>query len=145
MIVNPWLIWSLNVRTARMALETLDASAKVIGRRSGILSAAARNPLTADYAEIGRMVSEKVSAFSAAGRTAAGDCSTLQHLWLKELSGLGVAPSWNVVDGMGEAARAASRSAKLVERAGGTMLRAMTPIHSTATANAKRLKRKKRR
>jgi hypothetical protein len=128
MIVNPWEFWSLGLQATRMALETLDASAKVVGHRSAILRDAARDPLTANRAELALMVSEKVHAFSAAGQAAAMDLAKLQRLWL----GQGGAVSSGMLAALtGQAARSG--------------IRAMRPVHKAATANARRLGGKKRR
>ena len=49
--------------TTRMA-ETMTASGDVIANRGTIIDTAMRNPWGADYAELGMMMPEKVSAFT---------------------------------------------------------------------------------
>jgi hypothetical protein len=102
-----------------MGAELLEATRAVVEHRSGVLRHAAHNPLSADYAELWLMGAEKLSAFSAAGAVAASDWAKLSHAWL---NGSGVN----------------------AERLARNWSRTMRPIHSTATANARRLKSKRR-
>jgi hypothetical protein len=120
MASNPWTLWTLSMRNARMGAELMEASRSVIEHRGGLLRDAACNPLTANYAELWLMGAEKVVAFTAAGAAAAGDWGKLQQAWMR---------------GSADFAHTAARSWK----------RAMTPIHSTATANARRLRKKGKR
>jgi hypothetical protein len=131
MSFNPWSMWTLGMRSAQMAFETFEASARVINHRTPLIQAAARNPLTADHAELGTMVTEKMAAFSQAGIAAMTGMATLQRIWLGALTAGG--------------ARAGSGSARMLEQANRSMVQAMTPIHKAATANARRLGRKKKR
>lgn len=88
------------------AAETVTASAYVIDRRSRMM-ASGRAPTPADLAELGMMVSEKLTAFG------------LANLAMTQALLAGTAASW---DAAGEA---------------------LAPIHARATANARRLKRKR--
>ncbi len=88
------------------AAETATASAYVIDRRSRMM-ASGRAPTPADLAELGMMVSEKLTAFG------------LANLAMTQALLAGTAASWGAA---GEA---------------------LAPIHARATANARRLKRKR--
>lgn len=54
-------MWRLGTQSA----ETCAAAGRVIGKRSGVIGAAMRDPLRADYRELGLMGSEKNVAFAA--------------------------------------------------------------------------------
>lgn len=127
--------------------EMMLASYSVIGSRADLMHAAARSPLDGDYAEFGRMVPEKMAAFSRSGaalaeewRKAQGDLFDQWREWGLLMTGM---PTLGRLNAFGErvterGARAMARSMK----AGGV---ALEPVHRTATANARRLKRAKRR
>ena len=99
------------------------------------------DPLGADYNELGRMVSEKATAFGAAGASLSRDWLAMQRDWGAQVSDvsammLGKLPSPQKAQAM------MARSRRLGSAALGSSVRAMTPIHRTATANQKRLGRK---
>jgi hypothetical protein len=54
-------------RTAGSGGDLVLAAGQIVARRIALGVAAAFNPMDADHAELGRMVPEKVEAFSAAG------------------------------------------------------------------------------
>lgn len=126
-------------------LETLQASGSVIGARSEKMREALRSPLRTDVTELGRMVPEKVDAFSRSAGAIARDtiaiqtawAGQMQHFWLIMASGKLPSPS--------EAALLANRTADYALGAvsAGAKLgkSALAPIHRTATGNARRLKR----
>ena len=144
-------------RTARAGQETAEASAQVIARRLAIMGEALADPLRADHAELGRMGTEKVEALTAsAGAVASGaldladqgrriaDREGLEasaHLArLSKADSLAGAAALQAAWGVGLWSRALSDSWNL----GNTMLKlqaqALTPIHTAAVANARRLK-----
>ena len=106
-------------------------------------------PLAGDYAELGRMVPEKLEAFSRAGTAVANDWWTIQisifnearHLWRQAMKGR--APT------IAEFSVTASRNAEFLlrtfERLGAMTGAGLHPIHATAMDNAKRLKQVTRR
>lgn len=130
--------------TAQRATEIATASQDVITRRSQIMAHAARSPLAGDYAELGRMVPEKLEAFSRAGTAVANDWWTIQisvfnearHLWRQAMKGR--APT--VAEYSATAARNAEFLLRTFEQLGEMSGAALNPIHATATDNAKRLK-----
>ena len=118
----------------QMVGETMDAAQAVISRRTETIAAATRNPLKADVAELGLMVSEKSKAFAKAGKSLASDWQRMQ----RELMALGT--MW--VNGPllpGKAMAMLARSQRLNEHALASGIRALKPIHATATANKRRL------
>ncbi|MET0377030.1 MAG: hypothetical protein ABW128_22585 [Rhizorhabdus sp.] len=130
--------------TGRTASATMAASQDVIARRSGIMAAAIRSPMTGDYAELAKIVPEKLEAFSKG--TAAMMCEwwSMHAAFVAEaqhLSGVlmrGQPPSLGELSelsarGLGYTVRSAERAARL----GGLGL---SPIHAAAVANSRRLK-----
>jgi len=149
MMINPWQYWtdlwsfSLSVsRSATKLAEIAEASNVVIGRRSAIIADAIQNPLAGDYAEIGLMVPEKIDAFGEAGQAMMAGLAASQGLILANMQAaagmaMGHMPS------VGSAMRLAQRNAAAMHDAARTMEQSLAPIHSKATGNAKRLKRKR--
>jgi hypothetical protein len=125
---KPANLWTLGLDLSKLTLETLNASARVIDARSRVIHNACRDPLSADHAELNRMVGEKVLAFSAAGWSMAGDAAALQRDWWKLMS----------VSAGGPLGRS-RRATRLTKRATRSAKKALTPVHRTATANARRL------
>lgn len=58
-------------KTGILAAETINGAGRVVTARSSIIGNAVRSPWTADYAELGRMLPEKIEALSRAGSAAA--------------------------------------------------------------------------
>ena len=128
--------------TSTKVAETLQASGVVIESRSRTIATASSNPLAGDYNELGRMIPEKVAAFSQAGMAAFGDLQALQ---------LEAVAQWQQMMGIAMRGRAATaaetaamttRSARMTRRATGAAAKALAPIHRTATGNAERLAKK---
>lgn len=139
-MINMWNDLQRMMRAATMVGETLDASRSVIGYRQERLNAAASDPLAADYPELTRMLSEKAEAFGAAGAELAGSWWAMQRDMSAQWADfssimLGQWPGPRKVRAM------ASRGERLGRAALSSSVRAMEPIHRTATANARRLKR----
>jgi len=120
----------------QMIGETIDAAQSVISSRSETIAAATRNPLQADVAELGLMVSEKNKAFTKASKSLASDWHRMQ----REMMALGT--MW--IDGPllpGKAMAIMARSQRINEQALASGIRALRPIHATATANQRRLRK----
>lgn len=130
-------IWANSVT----ALETVLAANNVVRERGRTIDAAMRDPLTADVRELGTMMSEKIAAFGQAGSAVAQDLAAIgddmlaQNRDLLRLLLHGWPP--DIVTANRIAARG-SRLALRMSIAGG---RAMAPVHATATANDRRLRR----
>ena len=66
-------LWMWPLHTVRLmgdATETMLGAQRVVAARLPTIAAAARNPWTADHAELGRMITEKVDAAGLSGRAA---------------------------------------------------------------------------
>lgn len=119
--------------------ETMSASHKVVEHRSGLINDAARSPFEGNYAELGRMIPEKLSAFTMAGSTWIESCFELQRQFMAQT---GDASRFMASGGAHPAAflsRAAERSNRFAVTAMGAGAKALAPVHRTATGNARRL------
>lgn len=141
-MVNPWLEWQRMVRAGTMLSETLNATHRVVGHRSKTIETAMSDPLGADTVELGRMVSEKSSAFGAAGASLSRDWFAMQRDWNAQAIALS-AMMMGQMPGPRAAQAMMARSQRLGSAALASGVRAMTPIHRAATANEKRLGRKR--
>ena len=134
-----WQIWTDAARTGLQFWETMAASAVVIDRRMPMIDAGMRNPWTADHVELTGMVTEKAQAFAKAGDSMARDMASMQTLWMQAMQD---AWSMGTAGRMPSAGRIAAGNDRAMRLAAGMMGaggRALTPIHATATANARRL------
>ncbi len=142
-MTNLWDEWQRMLRAGSMWSETLTASQAVVGHRSKTIETALNDPFHADHAELGRMVSEKSSAFGAAGASLARDYFSMQADLTAQGTALG-----SMMMGQFPTARATlamlNRGQRLGSAALASSIRAMAPVHKTATANARRLKRQQR-
>lgn len=146
--MNPFELWTgmlrdgaAITRTGFQLAETMQASHAVIDQRSRTIASACRDPLSADYAELGRMVPEKVAAFSQAGAAALDDFHAIQNETLahwQQLMSIGL--RGRLPTGA-EMAAMTARSARVATRGAAAAGKALAPIHRTATANARRLQR----
>jgi hypothetical protein len=107
------------------------------------MNAAARDPLSGDYAEFGRMVPEKVAAFSRSSvalteewRRAQGDLFDQWREWGMLMAGV---PTPGRLNAFHEGST--RRGTRAMVRSMGAGGIALDPLHRTATANARRLKR----
>jgi hypothetical protein len=97
--------------------------------------------------ELGRMVPEKMDAFAKAGAAMAGDWWAIQSAFLTEAEHFGKVAMRGRAPSLAELSALSSRNAKSAlstfERASAMSGKGLRPIHASATANAKRLKRAK--
>lgn len=125
----PAFLWA---QAAMMTMQMLGASAEVIGKRTSRMVAAGPTPNARDRAEFTRMVTEKVDAFSQAGMRAMKDGMALQgemtKLWLSAFSGSSGQWQKNLESTQALSARTARAWTNVLQ-----------PVHSKATANARRL------
>ncbi len=137
-MTDMWREWQRLVRAGTMWSETLSAAHAVVGHRSRTIESAMNDPFGADRAELGRMVSEKSSAFGAAGASLASDYLTMQADLTAQAATLGA-----LMMGQLPTPRATQammlRSQRLGSAALASSIRALTPVHKAATANARRL------
>jgi hypothetical protein len=137
--MNLFSLWADMLKAGQMVGETLDASHSVIASRSETIAEATRNPLTADTRELNMMVAEKNSAFAKSGAILANDWSKLQGEMVAQAQALGSLWMSGRPPTFGAAQSIAARSQRIGTRALSSGVRALRPIHATATANKKRL------
>ncbi|HYE48908.1 MAG TPA: hypothetical protein VEB20_04915 [Azospirillaceae bacterium] len=125
--------------------DVVGASLFVVGERAGLMAAAVRTPWAADHAELGLMLPEKVTAFTAAGAALVEGWWTVQqeagrHLMdgAVALAAFGCRPCPDTAAGL--ARRTGRWATASVGTTLATMQRALLPVHGCATANAHRLR-----
>ena len=137
--MNVFSFWFDMMKAGRMVGETLDASQSVIASRSGTIAEATRNPLNADTRELTRMVDEKSSAFAKSGAILASDWTKLHGEMVAQAQALGSLWMSGRPPSFGAAQTIAARSQRIGTRALSSGVRALRPIHATATANKRLL------
>lgn len=134
-------------RIGQNASATITASQDVIARRTDIMAAAMRSPMTGDYAELARMVPEKVEAFSKGSAAMANEWWSMQAAFMTEAQHLGGLMMRGRAPSIAELAELSSRGLSYavhsIERAARFGSLGLSPVHAAATANARRLKRRK--
>ena len=141
-MVNPWVEWQRLIRAGTMIGETWVATQQVVEHRSKAIEGALADPIHADHAELTRMVTEKGTAFGNAGASLARDWWAMQA----DLGAQAVAVG-NMMMGKIPSPSATqatiTRAQRLASAALSSSVRAMAPVHRVATANAKRLSKKR--
>ncbi len=145
-------------RNAGTSNDLAMASGQIVARRMALGVAAAFNPMQADHAEFGRMMPEKMEAFSAAGRVMleqsnqAGWAITrlasdeMMTTARASIAIAGCASPVAIAEAQGRFAldwfnRAASNFFAMGMLALGVQQAAMVPIQQTVAANTERLGR----
>lgn len=141
-MINPWTDWQKMIRAATMVSETLDATQRVVEHRRKTIGEAMSNPMGADLVELGRMVSEKTAAFGAAGASLSKDWLAMQRDLTVQMTDLS-AMMLGQMPGPGKAQAMLARGNRIGSAALASSVRAMAPIHRAATANDRRLGRKR--
>lgn len=121
--------------------ETIVAAASVIDYRSRAILALAYNPCAGDYAELGRLVPEKIDALTRAGIAGLAACCTLHaELWSFTARTTGLAAR-----GFPPSAREFGALAEDIGHFGEVTTAAVqavfAPIHDRVMSNAQRLQR----
>lgn len=133
------------IGTAQRVSQTMVASNEVIARRTSMMRDAARSPLDGNYAELSRMVPEKVDAFGKAGAAIAGDWWAIQSTILAQAQQVGVLAMRGRAPSLAELSDLSANNMmlglRMFERAGAMGAKGLKPIHASATGNARRLKR----
>lgn len=136
------------VEVSLKAGEMTVAAGAVIGARMGVIAAAQNDPLNADHAELGRMISEKTRAFSESGAAVVKEYWSLQRdvgdyvLYLGRAMMAGRLPLPSELVELAE--RTSLHATRLATSAVGAAGVALVPLHKKATSNARRLARRKR-
>ena len=141
-MTDMWSEWQRLWRAGTMLSETMTASQAVVEHRSRTIEDAISDPMRADYGELGRMVSEKATAFGAAGASLSRDWVAMQRDWNAQAMALsqfmmGQMPGPRKTQAM------IARGQRLSSAVLASGVRAITPIHHAATANERRLARKR--
>lgn len=139
----------LMAQTGVRAMETMGSANEVIAARMTIIGFAMKSPHKGDYAELARMMPEKVDAFSRAGSATLAAWWAAQAAWTGQMQHLGIMvmrgrlPTTEEFADLGS--RMASATVEAVEAQARLGDRALAPIHHKATANARRLRRRTKR
>jgi hypothetical protein len=136
--------WLAMAQTGINASRMVETSGKVATARTGMIGTAMRTPLEGDYAELGRMVPEKLVAFGKAASVVGDEWLSMQTAFIAEaqvaaamtLRGRPPTPAeWTA-----QATRSVAFTTRTVERLAGLAGLALAPIDATVKANARRLK-----
>jgi hypothetical protein len=150
-MLDPFTIYSRMVSaafgmagTAQRAAETFSASGEVIAKRTAMMRDVARSPLDGNYVELGRMVPEKLEAFSKASAAMAGDWLAIQSALISEAQHFGAMAMRGQAPTLAELSELSSRNVafalRAFERTAAMSGKGLRPIHASATTNAKRLR-----
>ncbi len=153
-MIDPFTAWSrMMAASASMAdsafrmSETMSASQRVIDSRTSLMRNAVADPMRADHAELGRMVPEKVAAFSTAGDAmmkgwfAWNDAVFAEARHLGTMAARGRTPT--PFEWMTLWSRGAEFGVAATERSARVGASALAPVHAKATSNARRLERRR--
>lgn len=141
---NRLLAAGASIRTTSVrAAETFSGAKKVFAARSAIIGEAMHSPWTADHAELGRMIPEKIDTLSRAGSAAATILWDSETAWMKHFQHLctmamrGRLPTAAEIGDLGE--RGATLMLQSIEAT--TMLAAasLAPVHRQVATNVRRL------
>ena len=153
-MIDPFSAWSRMIAaSASMATsalrmsETMAASQRVIDTRTTLMRSAMADPIAADHRELGRMVPEKVAAFSSAGNAMMAGWIAWNHAVFAETRHLGKMAARGRMPTPAEWMTLWARSAEFgvaaTERGARVGASALAPVHAKATSNARRLGRRK--
>lgn len=148
MTMTPFEFWTgmwrggqAMIDTAYKTAETVQAAGTVIDSRSHTMAKMAYDPTTADYAELARMMPEKIAAFSQAGASMFDDLQAVQAhamanwMLLSKIAARGRVPTAREIGTL------TSEAAAMIERGARAGGKALAPVHRGATGNARRLKK----
>lgn len=138
----PFEFWLTAFRTSQKLAATMTAASIVVDRRMQTMTEAAQNPLRGDYAELSRMVPEKVEAFSKAGASMIADIAALQAQAWANWSAMAALAAGGRGGNLADWIAIANRSSRMIERASEANGKALAPVHRAVTGNARRLKRR---
>ncbi len=155
-MIDPFTAWSRMIAvgasiatSASRAAQTATASQSVIDKRSAMMRAAVADPSRADYPEMSRMLSEKVTAFTASGTAAMAGLADWHAAMLAEAQHLavrgGAVQPPTPFDWFTLMARSAEFGLAATERNAKMGAAMLAPLHAKATSNARRLAHRKRR
>ncbi|MEO8628078.1 MAG: polyhydroxyalkanoate granule-associated phasin [Betaproteobacteria bacterium] len=154
---NPFFIWT---ELAMRSTEMMLASAQVIGHRVQLMAAAGHNPSVSDQREMSLMVNEKTAAVAESAMAVASGMARMNFQFAVQAF-TQMTRVWTGMFAMGMSrgptqslqtqtrlltnhlARSVAASSRLSESTAELAHKALKPIHRRATANAKRLGKKR--
>lgn len=141
---NRMLAAGASMRTTNVrAAETFGGANKVVAARGAIIGEAMQSPWTADHAELGRMIPEKIDTLSRAGSAAATIWWDSQTAWMKHFQHLGTMAMRGRLPTMAEIGDLGARSATLVlqsiEATARVSAASLAPVHRQVATNVRRL------
>lgn len=152
-MLDPFASWNrivaVGVKMAQTGFgvaDTLAAAGEVVAARTSLIKAAQQSPLSADVAELSRMVPEKVDAFSQAGSAAVNIWWSAQSAWFEQMQYFGGLVTRGRIPTPVELLDIANRGAGMgldaMEASASMGANVLAPVRKAATANARRLKGK---
>lgn len=133
--------------TSVRAAETFGGASKVVAARGAIIGEAMQSPWTADHAELGRMIPEKIDTLSRAGSAAATIWWDSQAAWMKHFQHLGTMAMRGRVPTAAEIGDLGERSATLmlqsIEASARLGAASLAPVHRQVATNVRRLAAKR--
>lgn len=129
--------------TGVRAAETFGGASKVVAARGAIIGEAMQSPWTADHAELGRMIPEKIDTLARAGSAAATIWWDSQSAWMKHFQHLGALAMRGRLPTVAEISDLGERSATLMLQSLEATARlgaaSLAPIHRQVATNVRRL------
>ena len=129
--------------TSVRAAETFGGANKVVAARGAIIGEAMQSPWTADHAELGRMIPEKIDTLSRAGSAAATIWWDSQTAWMKHFQHLGTMAMRGRLPTLAEIGDFGERSATLmlqsIEATAKLSAASLAPVHRQVATNVRRL------
>ena len=139
--------WFDMMQTGMKASRMVETSREVAATRTDMIGTAMRSPLRGDYAELGRMVPEKMAAFGKAATVVGDEWLSMQTAFIAEAQ---VAAAMTLrgrpptqAEWTAQATRSVAFTTRTVERLAGLAGLALAPIDATVKDNARRLKKAK--
>jgi L-serine deaminase len=130
------------LRSWQMMAETASATRSVLQHRSKIIADAVARPMDADTDELSRLVPEKARAFSRAGRSLSNDAQSLTQKMRAQQRDLSRIAARGGLPTAAELQRLTHRGLAIMRASAIAGTDALSPVHATVTANARRLRRK---
>lgn len=138
------LVAGASMRTTSVrAAETFRGANKVVAARGAIICEAMQSPWTADHAELGRIIPEKIDTLSRAGSAAATIWWDSQTTWMKHFQHLGTMamrgrlPTPVEIGDLGE--RSATLMLQSIEATARIGAASLAPVHRQVATNVRRL------
>ncbi|UAK25500.1 hypothetical protein [Sphingomonas nostoxanthinifaciens] len=139
-------LWTWPLQAAKFGSDLVEssfASQRVIAARLPTIGAALQNPFATDHVELSRMVTEKVEAFGASGRSLAATSTKVRRASAANARALGRIASGGLLWPQ-DWARLAQQNLAAMADVMTAPAAALAPIRKGVTANDRRLSRPKK-